>query len=135
MPATIFSVIDRRQSYAASAPFVANAFLDNISNADLLQIENEGGQIVAAVDYTGTVQFNAAGLTQSLGTGGTGLYTLNRQVIGKYRTVPGSATATVAQALAAAFSLKPQSWDIIQIIASGGNIGWYVDSLGVAHGS
>lgn len=140
MAATPYSVYNRYNSYATSAPYIASAFTDNKSNADLLQIQNEGGQVIAAVDYTGTVQFNASGLTASEGSGGTGLYTYNRQVVGLFRTInsnPAQSTliTTVAQAFAAAFSLNPQNWDIIQVISPGGTIGYYVDYLGVAHGS
>lgn len=136
MAATIFSVIDRRNSFATSAPFIPSAFTDNTTNADLLQIINDdGGAVIAAVDFQGNVQFNASGLTASFGAGGAGKYTVNRHLIGQFRTNPGSLTSTVAQAFAAAFPLNPQSWDIFQVIAPGGNIGYYVDSSGVAHGS
>ena len=135
MAATQYSLYETYQSYATSAPFIASAFTDNQSQADLLQIENEGGQVVVAVDYLGNVWFNASGLTASSGTGGNGLYTLNRQVIRKFRTVPGSIVNTVAQAFAAAFPLNPQSLDYIHIIQEGGNVGYYIDVNGVAHGS
>jgi len=136
MPATNGALLAQYQSYAASTPVVASAFTDNTSQADLLQIANDDGTaILAAVDYTGTVQFNASGLTASLGSGGTGKYTLNRQVIGQFRTNPGTTITTVAQAFAAAFPTNPQNQDIIQIVQQGANVAYYVDSLGVSHGS
>ena len=136
MSATNGALIQQYQSFATSAPFIASAFTDNVSQADLFQIENEGGQVIVAVDYLGNVWFNASGLTASFGSGGSGLYTVNRQVDGgKFRTVPGSTTSTVAQAFAAAFPTNPQNLDIIQVVAPGGNPGYYVDYLGVAHGS
>ncbi len=140
MAATPYSVYNRYNSYATSAPYIASAFPDNKSNADLLQIENEGAQTIVAVDYLGNVWFSSTGLTAVNGTGGTGTYTNNRQVIGRFRTYnsnPAQSTliTTVAQAFAAAFPLNPQSWDIIQVISPGGTIGYYVDYLGVAHGS
>lgn len=111
------------------------AFPDNESFADILQIENQGGQIIVSVSYNGVVNFNAAGLTSTTGQGGAGLYTLNRQLDRKYRTVPGTTITTVAQAFAAAFPLNPQNLDIIQVINAGGNISYWLDSTGVAHGS
>jgi hypothetical protein len=74
-------------------------------------------------------------LTASYGSGGVGLYTYNRQLDRKYRTVPGSTVTTVAQAFAAAFPTNPQNWDILQVIAPGGTIGYYINYLGVATGS
>ena len=135
MAATTYSLMRRYQSYATSAPFLASAFTDNVSQSDILQIENEGNQVIVAVDYLGNVWFNATGLTASFGVGGSGLYTVNRQLDRKYRTVPGTTITTVAQAFAAAFPLNPSSLDILQVSAQGGNIGWYIDVNGVAHGS
>ena len=111
------------------------AFPDNESLADILQIENQGGEVIVSVSYNGTVNFNAAGLTATTGQGGAGLYTLNRQLDRKYRTVPGSTITTVAQAFAAAFPLNPLNQDIIQVINVGGNVSYYIDYTGVAHGS
>jgi len=135
MAATQYSLYETYQSYATSAPFIASAFTDNQSQADLLQIENEGGQVVVAVDYLGNVWFNASGLTASFGVGGNGLYTANRQVIRKFRTVPGSTVTTVAQAFAAAFPLNPQSLDIIHVVSPGQSVGYYIDVNGISHGS
>jgi hypothetical protein len=135
MAATQYSVMRRYNSYATTAPYLASAFGDNESQADILQIENEGGQVVVAVDYLGNVRFNSSGLTASYGSGGVGLYTYNRQLDRKYRTVPGSTVTTVAQAFAAAFPTNPQNWDILQVIAPGGTIGYYINYLGVATGS
>ncbi len=135
MAATIYSVYERYQSYAPSAPFIASAFTDNESGADLLQIKNEGNQVIVAVDYLGNVWFNASGLTPTTGTGGSGLFTDHRTLVGSFRTVPNTSITTVAQAFAAAFPTNPQNWDIFQVIAPGGSIGYFVDYLGVAHGS
>lgn len=135
MAATNGALIQQYQSYATVAPFVASAFTDNQSSADILQIVSPGGDVIAAVDYTGTVQFNASGLTPSLGAGGTGLYTVNRVLNNRYRTRPTDTITTVAQAFASAFPLNPQNQDILQVVAQGANVGWYVDYLGAAHGS
>ena len=63
MAATPYSVYNRYNSYATSAPYIASAFSDNQSNADLLQIENEGGQVIVAVDYTRQRSVQLQGLT------------------------------------------------------------------------
>jgi hypothetical protein len=111
------------------------AFNDNESLADILQIVTPGGTVIVAVSYTGVVQFNASGLTASEGAGGTGLYTLNRQLDRQYSTIPGATITTVAQAFASAFSLNPQNLDIIQVYNPGGNISYWLDYLGIAHGA
>lgn len=134
MAATNYSLMRTYQSYAASAPFVAGAFTDNASQADILQISN-GSAVIVAIDFQGNVRFNASGLTPSFGSGGAGLYTVNRQLDRLYAIVPSQTITTVAQAFAAAFPTNPQSLDILHVIAQGGNVGWYVDANGVAHGS
>ena len=135
MAATNGALIQQYQSYATVAPFVAAAFTDNPSGADILQIVAPGGAVIAAVDYTGTVQFSSTGLTAALGTGGTSKYTLNRTVDKQYRTRPSDTITTVAQAFASAFPTNPNNQDILQVIAEGAAVGWYVDYLGAAHGS
>lgn len=130
MSATTYSLMRRYEGQS-----LLLAFPDNESLADILQIENQGGQVIVSVSYNGTVNFNASGLTFTTGQGGAGLYTLNRQLDGKYRTVPGTTITTVAQAFAAAFPLNPQNQDIIQVINIGGSVGYYIDYTGVAHGS
>lgn len=114
------------------------AFTDNPTSADILQIVAPGGEVIVSVSYNGTVNFNASGLTSTTGAGGAGLYTLNRQLDRQYRINPTSVSlpiTTVAQAFAAAFPLNPQNLDIIQVINAGGNISYWLDSTGVAHGS
>ena len=111
------------------------AFNDNESLADILQIVTPGGTVIAAVSYTGVVQFNASGLTASEGAGGTGLYTLNRQLDRQYRTRPTDTITTVAQAFASAFPTNPASLDIIQVVNPGGNVSYWLDASGVAHGA
>ncbi len=137
MAATNGALLAQYQSYATSAPFLASAFTDNQSGADLLQIANGAGAVVMAVRKDGTVNFNASGLTPTFGSSAAGSYTVNRQVVGLFRTrqVDSSSITTVALAVASAFPLNPQSLDIIQVIQEGGNVGYYLDSVGVAHGS
>lgn len=130
MSATTYSLMRRYEGQS-----LLLAFPDNESLADILQIENQGGQVIVSVSYNGTVNFNASGLTSTTGQGGAGLYTLNRQLDRKYRTVPGTTITTVAQAFAAAFPLNPQNQDIIQVINIGGAISYWVDVQGMAHGS
>ncbi len=136
MAATNGALIQQYQSYATVAPFIASAFTDNPSDADLLQIVSAvGGAVLVAVDYLGAVHFSSTGLTAVNGAGGTGTYTLNHQVISQYRTRPSDTITTVAQAFASAFPTNPQNQDIIQVVAEGANVGYYIDYLGVAHGS
>ena len=108
-----------------------------MSGADLLQIVNGNGVVVLAVQQNGTVNFSSSGLTAVLGSSQAGSYTLNRQVIGLFRTrqTDAASITTVALAIASAFPLNPQNQDIIQVIAQGGNVGYYLDLSGVAHGS
>ena len=90
-------------------------------NLDLLQIvDNNGGKVLLNVDYTGTVHNPASNFT-------------NGTRIGQFLTHLSS-TATTAQLFADAFS-NPSKLDILQVINSGGNIHYYLDYLGVAHGS
>jgi len=137
MAATNGALLAQYQSYATSAPFLASAFTDNQSGADLLQIANGNGTVVLAVRQNGTVNFNAAGLTAVFGSSAASSYTYNRQVIGLFRTrqTDASSITTAALAIASAFPLNPQSLDIIQVVAEGGNVGYFLDSSGVAHGS
>lgn len=111
------------------------AFNDNESSADILQIATPGGTVIVSVSFNGTVNFNANGLTSTTGAGGSGLYTLNRTLDRQYRTIPGQVITTVAQAFASAFPTNPQNLDIIQVINAGGNISYWLDVNGVAHGS
>lgn len=95
-------------------------------NLDLLQIVDGNGNILLNVDYLGTVHKPASGATTSAsGIGDTR--------IGQFRTRLTS-TASVAQLFADAFS-NPSQLDIIQVIVQGGNVPYYLDYLGVAHGS
>jgi hypothetical protein len=90
-------------------------------NLDLLQIVGAGGSILANVDYLGSVHVPKSAAT----TGNTR--------VGQFETNLTS-SATTAQLFASAFT-NPQQQDIIQVIAEGGNIVYYLDYLGVSHGS
>lgn len=140
MAATQYAKLGTYQSYAASTPVVGQAFLGNESGADLLQIFNEGGKCVLAVQQNGTVNFNASGLTATFGSSASSSYTASpsgagRSLLGTFFAVPGYPTDTAAHAIAAAFTTNPEAWDIIQVIQQGGNVGYWLDVNGVAHGS
>jgi hypothetical protein len=89
-------------------------------NLDLLQIVGAGGSVLLNVDYLGTVHNPA-----SSATAGTR--------IGQFQTSLASGDTT-AHYFANAFSNAAQN-DILQVINAGGNIHYYLDYLGVAHGS
>lgn len=96
-------------------------------NLDLLQIvDNNGQSILLNVDYLGVVHSPASGATTS--AGGIGQTRLG-QFISRL-----SSSATVAQLFADAFS-NPSLLDIIQIVVQGGSVSYWLDALGVAHGS
>ena len=140
MAATQFAKFGTYQSYATSTPVVGQAFLGNESGADLLQIVNEGGKTVLAVQQNGTVNFNASGLTATPGSSAGGSYTstangVGRTLLGVFYAVPSYPTDTAAHAIAAAFTTNPESWDIIQVLSPGGAVNYWLDSSGVAHGS
>jgi hypothetical protein len=95
----------------------------NPSNLDLLQIvSKKGGAVLLNVDHAGAVHKPASGAT-----GDT--------IIGDFATnFQSSDNATVAQLFADTFS-NPSKQDIIQAINIGGNVHYYLDFQGVAHGS
>ncbi len=95
-------------------------------NIDLLQIIDGNGNILVNVDYLGVVHKPASGATTA--ASGIGITR-----IGQFKTYLTSA-ASVAQLFAAALS-NPSQLDIIQVIVQGGNVAYYLDYLGVAHGS
>jgi hypothetical protein len=92
-------------------------------NLDLLQIvSKKGGAILLNVDYLGAVHAPA-----SSPTSGTR--------VGQFATdFQSSDSPSVAQLFANAF-VNPSLQDILQVINAGGNIHYYLDYLGVAHGS
>lgn len=94
-------------------------------NLDLVQILQEGNDgdeapMILNVDYKGVVHFPAVNPT-------------NGTRIGQFftRLTP---SATLAQIMADTFT-NPSLLDIIQVINLGGNISYWWDYLGVAHGS
>ena len=95
-------------------------------NLDLLQIIDGNGNILVNVDYLGTVHKPASNATT---TGGG----IGATRIGQFKTYLTSASTT-AQLFAAAFS-NPSQLDIIQVIVQGGNVAYWLDFLGVSHGS
>jgi hypothetical protein len=89
-------------------------------NLDLLQIVGEGGNTLLNVDSAGVVHNPATSVT-------------NGTRIGQFfSTLTGS--PSTASLFANAFA-NPSQLDILQIANIGGNIHYYLDYLGVAHGS
>jgi hypothetical protein len=100
-------------SWATAFPQVGNAV-----NNDILNIVDEGGNVLLNVDYAGVVHNPA-----SAATGGN-------TRIGQFQTRRTS--GTTAQLFADAFS-NPSNLDIVQVINVGGNVVKYIDYLGVSH--
>ena len=90
-------------------------------NLDLIQIVGQGGSILCNVDYLGVVHTPKSAAT----TGNTR--------VGQFESNLTS-SATTAQLFANAFT-NPQQQDILQVYNEGGNISYWLDYLGVAHGS
>ena len=91
---------------------------------DLIQIVGEGDKVLLNVDSNGTVHNPAVSPT-------TGAAQQTR--IGVFLTRLTSAAST-AQLFADAFS-NPSQLDILHVVNIGGNVSYYLDYLGVAHGS
>ena len=108
-------------SVLAAYPNVGGPLL----NLDLLQIVNEGGAILLNVDKAGVVHNPAVAATTAAGG-------IGQAVVGQFQT--RLASGTTAALFADAFS-NPSSLDILQVINIGGNVSYWLDSLGVAHGS
>lgn len=87
---------------------------------DLIQVVGLGGSIILSVDYLGTVHKPGASTT-------------NGTRLGQFQSRLTS-SSTVAAIIADAFT-NTSHQDIIQAVNIGGNIHYYLDYLGVAHGS
>ena len=96
-----------------------------LQNLDLIQIVNEGGNVVLNVDKAGVVHNPAVGASETPGGN-------NNAVVGVFQT--RLASGTTAAIFADTFS-NPSSLDIIQVVNIGGNVSYWLDALGVAHGS
>lgn len=92
-------------------------------NLDLIKIVNEGGNVLLNVDYAGAVHNPA--IASPVGGGGVR--------IGRFLTKL-TGTPTTAQLFADVF-FNPKQEDILQNRQIGGNISYYLDYQGVAHGS
>jgi hypothetical protein len=111
------------QNSSQSGTTVAGAFPQgpgSAQNLDLLQIIGQGGSVLLNVDSAGVVHNAAVSPT-------------NGTRVGQFQTRLNS-SATTAQLFADAFS-NPSQLDILQVINAGGNIHYFLDYLGVAHGS
>jgi hypothetical protein len=90
-------------------------------NLDILQIvDNTGGTVFVNVDSTGTVHNPAVNPT-------------NGTRVGPFITRINTPAST-AQFFADTFT-NPSNLDILQVINLGGNVSYWLDYLGVAHGS
>jgi hypothetical protein len=118
MAATSTAVV--RQTPGASVAAAYGNVGGTAQNLDILQIIDQGGKIVLNVDYAGVVHNPASGAT-------------NGTRIGQFQTSLAAADTT-AHYFANAFT-NPALLDILQIINVGGNVSYYIDYLGVAHGS
>ncbi len=119
--ATSFAVLQQvfGQSLAAAYPQVGGP----AQNLDLIQIVNEGDGVLLNVDFAGVVRKPSN--TSSAQIGNTRIGTFLTRL---------SSSATTAQLFADAFS-NPSNQDIFQVINIGGNVSYWLDFLGVAHGS
>ena len=129
MAATRETILGQYPTPAGGPATVAGAFPQvtpnqtGSQNLDLLQIVDEGGLVCINVDYQGTVHN-----PNSSATNGTRA--------GQFRTLLAS-TATTAQMFADAFypNANQDQSDILQVINPGGNVHYYLDYTGTAHGS
>jgi hypothetical protein len=85
---------------------------------DILNIIDEGGNVLLNVDYAGVVHNPASAATGS------------QTCLGQFQT--RLASGTTAALFADAFA-NPSQLDIVQIISVGGSIAKYIDYLGVSH--
>jgi hypothetical protein len=121
---TLFAHLFRLQgqSLAQALPQVGNVN----SNTDILQITDDAGNAVLLnVDFAGVVHNPAVNPTSTPD--------FNNTRLGQYQS-PLAVGATTAQLFATAFS-NPSNLDILQVQNFGGNISYWLDFLGVAHGS
>ena len=121
MSATNYAMYSQNSSQQGST--VATAFPQapgTAQNLDLLQIVGQGGSVLLNVDSTGTVHNPAVS-----STAGTRVGVFQSRL---------TSSATTAQLFADAFS-NPSQLDILQVTNAGGNIHYFLDFQGVAHGS
>jgi hypothetical protein len=125
--ATLTAVLDRLLAPVVGGLSVQYAFSFNeAQNLDLLQIVNQGDNsggtptVVLNVDFKGNVHNPAVAPT-------------NGTTLGVYfANLPAGSTTAAFFALA---FVNPAQLDIVQIINPGGNISYWLDFLGVAHGA
>src|ERR1700685_2485979 len=119
MPATSSAMY--QQNGAASLATAFPQVVGFAQNLDLIQIVSSNGQgVLLNVSSTGVVHKPAVAAT-------------NGARVGVFQTVLTS-TSTTAQLFANAFA-NPSNQDILQVINEGGNVSFYLDYLGVSHGS
>ena len=131
MAATRETILGQLQTPQGGPATVAGAFPQVTPNAtgpqdlDLIQIIDEGGEVIVSVDYAGTVHKNPGSTTYTAGTR-----------CGVFRTLLAD-TASTAQVFADAFypNANQDQSDILQVVNPGGNVHYYLDYTGTAHGS
>ena len=129
MAATRETILGQNYTPQGGPATVAGAFPQVTPNAtgpqnlDLIQIVDEGGLVLVNVNYLGTVGKNPASPT-------------NGVCVRQVRTLL-AATATTAQIFADAFypNANQDQSDILQVVNPGGNVHYYLDYTGTAHGS
>jgi hypothetical protein len=110
------------------------AAFTNPTKYDILQlVQVPGYKKVISVSYNGVVNLNPA--TAANGSGGSGIETKKETILGQFDCLNGATLSTVAQCFAAAFPTNSSNLDIFQIINEGGNVSYWLDYLGVAHGA
>ena len=123
MAATLYAVLDRLAGASLKAALPNDG--GPLQNLDVLQIISEGGNILLNVDFNGTVNKPATSNQNAPG---------DNTRLGQFYTRLSS-SASVAQLFADAFSQNVSQLDIIQVINVGGNISYWLDFQGVAHGA
>jgi hypothetical protein len=128
MAATSTAMLGQFEGAVVSSLSVPNAFNSSqagqATNLDLLQIAVPGDTtsgiptVVINVDYKGTVHNPASSPTTGTRLG----------------VFMASTSTTTAKYFASAFT-NPSNLDIVQVINEGGNISYWLDYLGVAHGA
>ena len=113
-PTAILSQLNG-SSWATALPQVGGP----AQNADIINIVDQGGNVILNVDYAGVVHNPASAAT--------GINTR----LGQYQS--SIASGTTAAIIAATFT-NPSNQDIIQVLTSnGGSVAKYIDYLGVSH--
>jgi hypothetical protein len=127
-PTAMYSQNSTQQGLTLATAFPqVNGYAENL---DLFQIiSKKGGAVLLNVDYLGGVHNPAVNPTSSSASG------VDNTRIGQFATdFQSSDNATTAQLFQNAFA-NPSLLDIFQAVNLGMNVHYYIDYLGVSHGS